>query len=157
MTLSDGIERLLAWLGRERFEIGRAGDVYLTRWTLLGRRFGGRWRVFLHRFHRSDSDGACHDHPWPFVSVILWGGYWEHVPDPADPAETRRRWYWPGSVLIRPAEWRHRVEIPAGRRAWTVVWTGDKRRSWYFWCDGVRPVEWRQFVAREDAGRPGCE
>jgi hypothetical protein len=27
---------------------------------------------------RSDYDREGHDHPWPFVSFVLKGGYWEH-------------------------------------------------------------------------------
>lgn len=82
-----------------------------------------------------------HDHPWPFVSVILAGGYYEVTPakgwkDGEGP--TQRRWYGPGRVLTRPAEWIHRVEIPPGRDAWTLILRGRKERSWGFWCPRVR-------------------
>lgn len=48
---------------------------YLTRWYLFRRE---RFAFFLHLFHRSDEDRALHDHPWTFISFILWRGYWEH-------------------------------------------------------------------------------
>lgn len=148
------IEWLLARLGFERHDIGRAGDVYLTRWVLWGQRYGPGGKLFLHRFHRSDSDAALHDHPWGFWSLILWGGYWEHRPAGGGSA---RRWYGPLSLLMRAAEWRHRVELRpgGGGGTWTLIWTGEKVRSWGFHCEGGF-VHWTEFVRREDAGRPGC-
>lgn len=153
------LTRLIDRLARDKMEVGRPGDgVYLTRWVLFGQRMGppGSRALFLHWFQRSDED-QLHDHPWGFISVILSGGYWEHTPlDPADPAgPTRRRWYGPGRVLVRPADWRHRVEIPDGRAAWTLILRGVKRRSWYFYCPAGE-VPWRTYVARVDAGGAGC-
>jgi hypothetical protein len=154
---------LLALLGRERADIGRKGadgnpDVYLTRWTLLGQRFSGqRQKLFLHCFHRSDHEDI-HDHPWPFWSLILWRGYWEVTREWDEDRAMYcrvRRWKWPGMLLRRSAEWQHRVEIPFGKKVWSLVWTGPKERSWGFWCSGTwRP--WREHAAREEAGLPGC-
>lgn len=47
---------------------GDGGSPYLTRWTLRETTLGS---LYLHHFHRSDAD-ENHDHPWPFVSLILW-------------------------------------------------------------------------------------
>lgn len=142
--------RLLTRLFR-RYDIARKGlDRYLTRWDLLGNRFAGAGHhLFVHLFHRGDAEPYFHDHPWPFWSLILWGGYWEHTPE-------GRRWYGPLRLLRRPADWRHRVELPAGRRCWTLVWTGAKARSWGFWCPRSGFLPWRQHQANQDAGLPGC-
>ena len=148
------MEHLVGWLmrllRREVFEIGRKGlDRYLTRWTLWGRRFGEGSKVFLHLFHRGDAEPYFHDHPWPFWSLILWGGYWEE-------SEAGRKWYGPGRLLRRPAEWRHRVELPPGRKCWTLIWCGVRVRSWGFWCPGTGFLPWRQHEANQSAGLPGC-
>lgn len=149
------IPRLIAWLlallRRERFEIGRKGlDRYLTRWTLIGQRFKGeRGKLFLHWFHRGDAEDYNHNHPWDFWSLILWGGYFEITP-------SGRKWYGPGSLLRRPAEWQHRVELPDGRKCWTLVWTGPKRQSWGFICKDGRWIPWREHEANQTAGLPGC-
>lgn len=147
--IADFVSRLLSVVF-EKHEIGRAGDVYLTRWVLLGKRFGPGGKLFLHRFHRSDSDAALHDHPWNFWSIILWGGYHEETP-------AGLKWHWPFSFLRRPAEWRHRVVLARSwPKPWTLVWTGPRSRKWGFWCPrGWKP--WDEVVAREDAGLPGCE
>lgn len=147
------VSRLMRILGRERHEIGRKGlSEYLTRWVLLGRRFGkdGQGKLFLHCFHRGDAEPYCHDHPWPFWSLILWGGYWEHTPE-------GKRWYGPLRLLRRPAEWRHRVELPRGRKCWTLIWCGPRVRSWGFVCPNKGWINWREHQANQDAGGPGCE
>lgn len=151
--------RLIDRIARERADIGRPEGLYLTRWVLLGSRYGppGSRAVFLHRFHRSDPD-HLHDHPWGFVSVILAGGYWEHTPaDPKNPAgPTRRRWYSPGRILVRPADWRHRIELAPGRKCWTLIFRGVKLKEWGFFCPNGY-IDWRKYVSRLDAGRPVCD
>jgi hypothetical protein len=157
--------RFVAWLlgllRIERHEIGRSGQPYLTRWVLLGTRFGEGRKLFLHYFHQSDYAGALHDHPWPFVSLLIWPGYFEHEGSYVQPpmiyhGGATRVWHRPLSILVRPALWRHRVEILPGRGCWTLVATGRKARSWGFWCpSGYRP--WREHAAVEATGKDGCE
>jgi hypothetical protein len=131
LTVAWFITWLFGRLGVPTEEIGRGDDnlPYMVRWTLFGRRRGARYRVFLHRFLRSDLD-TLHDHPWSFVSIILAGGYHERT------ADDRRRWYGPGRILRRAADWQHRVEIAPGRECWSLVITGPKVRTWGFWCPG---------------------
>lgn len=113
---------------------GEDGSAYLTRYFLLRQ----PWlQIYLHEFHRSDSDRDCHDHPWRFVSIILAGGYWEDTPHPdtTDPITRnfrQRKWYQPGSVLFRPASWLHRVEIDESRKPWSLVIVGSRIRKWGF-------------------------
>jgi hypothetical protein len=94
--------------------------------------------VYLHHLCRSDYDRALHDHPWPFISVLLSGGYDEVHDQTIDGKVTvvpHRR----GDVLVRPAEWRHRFVLPDGKKAWTLVIVGRRCRRWGFflptgWC-----------------------
>jgi hypothetical protein len=145
------VEWLLFAAGFERIDIGRKGyPDYLTRWVLWGKRFGAGHKVYLHRFHRGDVEIVLHDHPWPFWSLILVGGYWEHTP-------TGKRWYGPLRILKRPAEWAHRVELPAGAKCWTLIWTAERTRGWGFICPDKGWIPWREHEANETAGRKGCE
>lgn len=94
--------------------------------------------VYLHKLCRSDHDRALHDHPWPFISVILRHGYTE-VHDQTIDGKTAMVYHKPGTVLVRPAEWRHRVIIGHGCPAWTLVIVGRRTRKWGFftstgWC-----------------------
>jgi hypothetical protein len=87
--------------------------------------------VYLHKLCRSDYDRALHDHPWPFVSIVLRRGYTE-VHDQTVDGTKVHVFHKPGSVLLRPAEWRHRVIVGA-RPAWTLVLVGRRQRRWGFW------------------------
>lgn len=51
---------------------------YLWRWYLIRSK---AFAVFLHNFVRSDEDRALHDHPWRFIVIPIWRGYWEHSED----------------------------------------------------------------------------
>lgn len=159
------LAKLADRVAHERFDIGRNDDVYLTRWTLWGKREGstlGR-AVFLHQFHRSDYDDALHDHPWPFTSVILAGGYYEYAV--GQDGIIRKRWYGPGRVLKRPAAWKHRVELALDTegRVFSLVFRGVKERSWFFHCLGAtgnrlsgKVVPWRSFIDKIEHGALGC-
>jgi hypothetical protein len=93
--------------------------------------------VYVHHLLRSDYDRSLHDHPFSFISIILKGGYLEHhdqTKDGNEVAELRKV----GDILLRPAEWRHRLELfPGG--AWTLIIVGPRVRPWGFhlpsgWC-----------------------
>lgn len=91
--------------------------------------------IYLHKFVRSDYERALHDHPWPFLSILL-GSYVEVHDQTIDGKEVQvlhKKW----SVLLRPAEWRHRVIID--RPVWTILIVGRRCRKWGFhlasgWC-----------------------
>jgi hypothetical protein len=100
---------------------GDAQSAYLTRLALVSGSLGA---VYLHLFHRSDAD-EHHDHPWNFVSVILWRGYVEETP------KGKRR-VWPGMVLFRRAAHRHSVKLVDGKPALTLVIRGPYVREWGF-------------------------
>jgi len=112
-------------------------NVYLRRWTL--RLPFGR-KLMLHHILRPDADRCQHDHPWGFVTLVLWGGYVELVGE----AQRMQRMR-PGRAGWRPPEYRHRIiTLPRGH-AWTLVLTTRRTGSWGFYTrDGW--MHWRQFV-----------
>ena len=107
----------------------------LTRYFLVKTRLFG---LYLHRLHASDEDRALHDHPWSFVTVLLSSGYYEHTPD-------GRFWMRRFSVLYRPAEWRHRLELVGP--VWTLVFRWRDRREWGFWTPSGW-LDWRAYGKR---------
>lgn len=157
------------WLSKlKRFEIGSGSghqdDVFFVRYDLIKTRWGS---VYLHEFLRSDADRCLHDHPWPFMTIILRGGYWEELPaaihrDPKT-GEARplvfygplmtREWRRPGYIGRYPAEHAHRIELdPARPKPWSLVIVGRKRRAWGFWNLAGK---WRPWKA--DESNPICE
>jgi hypothetical protein len=95
-------------------------EKYLVRYTILNTKW---WSLKIHNILLSDDD-CMHDHPWKFYSLILWGGYVEH-------SENGAKIYHPGNFLVRPAEFKHRLQI--FQPCWTLVITFKKTRNWGFW------------------------
>jgi hypothetical protein len=60
--------------------IGPPACPIMHRWTLLNVRGG---KLMLHHFLPNADDRAEHDHPAPFWTFVLWGGYDDRVPCPA--------------------------------------------------------------------------
>jgi hypothetical protein len=104
-------------------EIGNHEGVFFFRYTLLRAKL---FNIYLHQFIRGDMDRCLHDHPWDFISIVLWGGYWEEM-------WAGKFWRRPGSILFRRAKTAHRVTLDPGKRAWSLVITGPKVRPWGFW------------------------
>ena len=139
----------------ERKEIGARPEVLMVRYILVRFPWFG---IFVHHFLRGDYDRALHDHPWPFVALVLKGGYVEQH-DQTVYGEKTLVCHEPGSVLVRSAEWRHRVLLGEGCTSWSLVLVGRRQREWGFftstgWC------LWRKFnpyknVCEENEGREG--
>lgn len=148
--------------------IGPPDCPILYRWTLLewGRRSAkscfrtsrdgapvesgstARWKLMVHRFPPNADDRDAHDHPRPFVTLMLWGGYDDLEPCDGDGSTSagcdrcastgwvvkdRLR---AGSLRSRDATYVHRTRVlPSG--AWTVVLMGPLARPWGFWREGL--------------------
>lgn len=146
------------WLRLEpHVMIGGEEDPYLKRWLVVPRnKFP--FNIYLHKFCHSDDDRALHDHPWPWWSFLIKGGYTEHTKTGSE----RRKQF---SLVHRPAEFAHRVELDPDcpddvsiahkcgeKAAWTLFVTGRKVRDWGFHCDP--PVGWRHWEKFTQGGTP---
>jgi hypothetical protein len=134
------------------------GAPYLIRYFLWKPKNKGRGRIYLHHIVASDHDRALHDHPWNFLSIILWGGYFEvadirQIPLHDEGWETwassqlgqKNKWHGVGSVLNRGAGWRHRVIVPPGKTAWSLVFTSAKVKSWGFFMKDDSFCPWKKY------------
>lgn len=141
--------------------IGERDKPYLLRWWLT-KRLTERSKWYLHHILRDDEDRALHDHPSDNLSVILWNGYIEHLPN------GKKKYRFPGMIVFRRAEQAHRLELFKDKNgnpkpAWTLFRMGPKKREWGFYC--LRGwVHWKIFCSDKDtneveyglAGR-GCD
>lgn len=118
-------------------------DDYLERFYLMPRWITlGLFRVVIHRFWRSDNplDGL-HDHPWPYISIILKGGYIEHTICGA----VKRL---PGDIIFSCANHFHRVELlEENTDTWTLFIMGPRCRKWGFLIDG-KWYNWKDWIDR---------
>ena len=128
--------RLLEKLDRKRIIMDRQStEPYLVRYYLfLKDRKKFPFNIFLHQFLRSDPDDL-HDHPWPYATFILKGGYWEWVPKKLSDGTIfgeERVWRGAGHFRTSSAESYHRIEVEPGVDCWTLFMPGPQKREWGF-------------------------
>ncbi len=66
----------------KRFEVpdyDNPKEVSRTRWRIIHTPWFG---IYLHKWNKPDPRRTFHNHPWPFISFILKGGYAEERTDP---------------------------------------------------------------------------
>ena len=96
------------------------------------------FNIFIHKFIKSDPDDL-HDHPWGYFTLILWGGYWEHV---EQWGVVTKNWRGVGYFQTVPATWRHRVELENGNPCWTLFIPNKREREWGFYKKEEGKEEW---------------
>lgn len=116
----------------ERKAIGPAEDPMLVRYRVIRTPWFG---LFIHKLLREDRSRHPHDHPWPFVSAVLVGGYREELAERFQHRGTRAtfRERGPGSTRALPATglW-HRFVHLHRQPTWTLVLVGRKCNQWGF-------------------------
>lgn len=122
--------------GRKRIVMDRVNnEPYLERYYLfLKDRKRFPFNVFLHKFLKSDPDDV-HDHPWPYATVILKGGYWEWTPQfnsAGEKCNEIAKWRGPGHFRICSANSYHRIELDPSVECWTLFMPGPQTRDWGF-------------------------
>lgn len=120
-----------------------ADGILLRRFYLLQTKFIS---IYLHHLISSDEDGAMHDHPWTFVSILLTGGYYEQT----DTGLHWRRWL---SILFRPAKFRHFLVLE--KPVWTLVFHFKRVRRWGFWPKDENGIP--RFMFWKDYGKEWCD
>jgi hypothetical protein len=123
-------------MGRKRVVMDRqANEPYLERYYIfLKDRKYFPFNVFIHKFLKSDPDDV-HDHPWPYATLILKGGYYEWVPV-FDTVGRKigeiQHWRNPGHFRICSATSYHRIELDPNVECWTMFMPGPQKREWGF-------------------------
>jgi len=127
---------LLERLGRKRIIMDReSNEPYLERYYIfLKERSWFPFNVFIHKFLKSDPDDV-HDHPWPYATLILKGGYFEWIPQ--FDSQGRKiaemcAWRGPGHFRTCGANSYHRIELDPAVECWTMFMPGPHKREWGF-------------------------
>jgi hypothetical protein len=146
--------KLLEKLGRKRIVMDRtSNEPYLERYYLfLKERESFPFNVFLHKFLKSDPDDV-HDHPWPYATLILKGGYYEWIPQfSADGKKIGEvaKWCGPGSFRTAKANSYHRIELDPSVTCWTLFMPGAKQRDWGFLVKN-KWVQWEEYLKNRKA------
>jgi hypothetical protein len=136
MSLSTWILSKLDYMGRKRIVMDRQNnEPYLERYYLfLKDRKRFPFNIFLHKFLQSDP-GDPHDHPWPYFTLILKGGYYEYVPifnNDGKMIAENVIWRGPGHFRFCSSKSYHRVSLKPGITPWTLFVPGPQIREWGF-------------------------
>ena len=134
--------KLLDKIGRKRTIYDRDGKIpYLDRYyVFLKDRNRFPFNITLHKVMVSD-EPVLHDHPWGYATLILKGGYWEHIPltnqTTGGVIGSTRVWRGPGHFRIRSADDLHWLELEkdeAGNEipCWSLFFMGKKKKEWGF-------------------------
>ena len=112
-------------LGRHRVIMDRqANEPYLERYyVFLKNRTQFPFNVFIHKFLKSDPDDV-HDHPWPYATLILKGGYYEWIPDfdrDGKKIAEFRHWRGPGLLWDRNLKVKYRTFNPTKKGQYLPV------------------------------------
>ena len=104
------------------------------------------FNVYLHKFLKSD-DPIMHDHPWPYITTILSGGYKEHMPVMNNKNDNTyidiQKIRYPGYRGVYSSTHKHWVELLNNTsNTWTLFISFAKRsRIWGFYpnmCDNEK-------------------
>lgn len=137
MTLTEKFLNWMDYIGRKRIVMDReVNEPYLERYYLfLKDRKKFPFNIFLHHFLKGDPDDV-HDHPWPYATLILKGGYWEWLPQFNDKGQKIGElsvWRKPGHFRLCNAKSFHRIELDPEVDCWTLFMPGPQQREWGFW------------------------
>jgi hypothetical protein len=105
-------------------------DTYITRLDLIRTPW---FEIKMHWMHGADPERDPHDHPWPFLSIILRGAYIEkRLVDYTTCGlpffdTLHHRWYnWMPDPTVA-----HRI-VAVDPGTVTLLFTGPRRREWGF-------------------------
>ena len=124
--LTEKVHGFMVFLGRYRLIKDRIGqNPYLMRYYIfLKERDKFPFNIFIHKFLCSDPDDF-HDHPWDFISIPLYPGYFEHTLEGC-------QWRGPLHIKYAKAEYLHRVELGPKQYCWTIFIPFRRKREWGF-------------------------
>ena len=133
------------WAFMSTFEVWHDGQLYLKRWRLFECPWFG---IYLHKICRPDRDRALHDHPWPFVSFLLKGWYFEETP-----CKEHDQNIWKCTNGLYPVYWFNRKKATDSHRitevedggVWTLVLRGKRQRVWGFYTEKGW-VPWNEYL-----------
>jgi len=143
--------KFLDRLGRKRIVMDRVSEEpYLERYyVFLKERQNFPFNIFLHKFLKSDPDDL-HDHPWPYATLILKGGYYEWTPNfdsTGNVVGETRHWRGPGHFRLCNSDSYHRIELKEGVTAWTLFMPGPKTKEWGFLTNN-NWVQWETYLSQ---------
>ena len=137
------ITKILNKVFRRR-DVFHGDELYLQRWYLTPR----KWpvKVFLHAIYKPDDDRDPHDHPFPFLGVILSGSYSEALYDTSGNFK-EYACRTPGSWAYRNLKDIHKIETLYSDKVWTLIIAGPSKQVWGFHTKNGK-IPWKEYQGK---------
>ena len=132
------IDRLFS---REDLDGDGVCPTYMSRWTLISTRW---FKGYVHRFLGDDWAADPHDHPKRFISLGIWGWYYEDRFDSDGNHQSTKKYKAPW-LRSFGANHVHRVRASECGNTWTIVIVLKTQREWGFIQDG-KWIPWEEYV-----------
>ena len=121
------ILKILQKLGRKKLVLDRGqshpnykeAKPWMNRYYLLFR-YRPKWfpfNILIHEMLNDDHGDGVHTHMFPYMTIILRGGYWETL-------KSGKYWRPPGYIGFRSANTLHRVDLEPGTRPLSLYFAG---------------------------------
>lgn len=125
------------------------GLLVFKRWRLFESKY---FNIYIHKIFQSDIDHP-HNHPWNFLSIVLWGAFYERFYRDMFFSEEQRVLHHPFSAYFRTRTNFHKNRII--KPVTTLVFTFGEKTSWgYFWTKD-KSVHYRRHDAYRDLKNKG--
>lgn len=99
----------------------RSGVLHFQRWNIFTVK--NFFSVYLHIIHKADEDKHLHNHPWSFISLVLWGRYIERLED-----KLVNRY--PLQVSYRRKNVFHKIHMLLSKKVITLNIMFSKQNNW---------------------------
>tara|TARA_E500000178_G_C16817254_1_gene659775 strand:+ start:167 stop:598 length:432 start_codon:yes stop_codon:yes gene_type:complete len=119
--------KLLDKLGRKKVVLDRGpshprfdlAKPWMNRYYLIFRH-RPKWfpfNILIHEMLTDDHGEGVHNHPFPYMTIVIRGGYWETL-------SSGKYWRPPGYIGFRSANNLHRVDLKPGTKPLTIFIAG---------------------------------
>ena len=103
-----------------KYNYAQAHDAWMNRYYVL-MRHRPKWfpfNILIHHILDNDHGIGLHNHPFPYITIILSGGYWETN------IKEERKWRGKFYIGFRSADNLHRVDLEPGIKPITIYIAG---------------------------------
>lgn len=123
----------------------KTGILHFIRWNIFSSKY---FNIYLHKITQADLDKHLHNHPWNFISWLIYGSYTEKLLGEFDEIIIQKRKLF--SIIYRNKKQFHKILKLNSPIVYTIVFTGKKNEpndfDWGYEVNGhfINRVKYRK-------------
>ena len=107
--------------------ISKDGVLHFRRWQVLGTPW---FTINLHGIYHEDEERDLHNHPFDFISIVLFGSYTEKL----NSGKTNERKIF--NIAKRKSDVFHKIEKLHSKKIFTLNLMWNRKKEWGYLVDG---------------------